>query len=477
VPGRGRRIRAVTWGAVALLALAGAGQARADDDQALQTAAPERPQILFNRWQENWSALTDPAVPHEPFDDLKYIPLSPADPNTYLSLGAGLRERFEANDATAFGVGGSHAADYVISRLEADADLHIAGQVQVFTQLVSAFAPGKTVLTPVDQNRLDLEQAFVAVTEPIAGGELKIRLGRQQFGFDLQRFVSVRDGPNLRQSYDAAWLDYEHGRWRFITFYSQPVQDRDLRAFDDYSSGRLTFAGARVERKLFQFSEVSLYVARFTQDNAHFPSASGAERRDILDARYSGAVHGLDWDVEAMGQDGRIAQDDIQAWAFGSLGGYTLSGAPWSPRFGLQVDAASGDRNPHDHTLNTFNPLFPNGYYVTLAGYTGYVNFIHVKSSITLHPTPALKLMLAAAGQWRQTTADAVYTQPDIPVANTAGRGGAWTGAYGQLRADYAITPHLTGAIEAVHFQIGEAIRQAGGHDSDYVGVELKFGW
>jgi hypothetical protein len=39
-------------------------------------------------------------------------------------------------------------------------------------------------------------------------------LGRQQIAFDLQRFISVRDGRNVRQSHDAAWADYERGRWR-----------------------------------------------------------------------------------------------------------------------------------------------------------------------------------------------------------------------------------------------------------------------
>ena len=37
--------------------------------------------------------------------------------------------------------------------------------------------------------------------------------------------------------------------------------------------------------------------------------------------------------------------------------------------------------------------------------------------------------------------------------------------------------PNLTGAIEAVHYQVGRAIRDAGGHNGDYVGAELKFGW
>ena len=140
-------------------------------------------------------------------------------------------------------------------------------------------------------------------------------------------------------------------------------------------------------------------------------------------------------------------------------------------------DGASGDGNPHDHVLGTFNPLFPNGYYVTLSGYTGYVNFIHLKPSVTLHPLSSVTLLAAVGLQWRQTTADAVYTQPNIPVAGTAGKAGSYTGTYGQVRADWRMTSHVSSAVEAVHFAIGDAIRRAGGHDSDYLGVELKYGW
>jgi hypothetical protein len=477
-PGKSRRPGwGVVGGAVLVLALGRPDSARADDATPAADQPPARPAILFNRWQEDWSVLADPRVPREPFDGLKYIPLSDTDPETFLSFGADLRERFEANSAASFGVNHVSSNDYGISRLEAHADLQLGPHVQVFAQVQSDFAPWKTTITPVDRDRLDLEQAFVVITEPVADGTLKVRVGRQQFAFDLQRFVSVRDGPNVRQSYDAAWADYEHGLWRVISFYSQPVQDRDRRIFDDYSSGRLTFGGIRAERKIFESSALTTYYARFTQDNVRFPSTAGDERRDIFDLRFTGTGGGFDWDLEAMGQTGQIGSDDIRAWAWGSLAGYTFAEARWTPRLGIQADAASGDSNPHDHTLETFNPLFPNGYYLTLAGYTGFVNFIHLKPSVTLHPSPTLKVMFAAAAQWRETTADAVYTQPDIPVAGTAGRGGRYTGSYGQIRTDWAVTPQISAALEAVHFAIGDTIRQAGGHDSDYVGIELKFGW
>lgn len=173
-----------------------------------QTAA--RPTIAFNRWSEDWSVLADPDVPREPLDELKYIPLSSSDTRTYLSLGANVRERLEVNDAH-FGIGGSRQDADLLSRLEAHSDLRIAGQVQIFLQLQSDVAPGKSDPSPVDADRLGIEQGFVAVSEPLAGGAMTIRIGRQENGFDLQRFLSVRDGPNVRQAYDGATVAYTRG--------------------------------------------------------------------------------------------------------------------------------------------------------------------------------------------------------------------------------------------------------------------------
>ena len=119
------------------------------------------------------------------------------------------------------------------------------------------------MLTPADQDVLDLEQAFVTVTEPVGDGTARVRLGRQQMNFDFQRFVSDRDGPNVRQSFDAAWGEYEEWAWKFITFYSQPVQIYDFGAqpFDGYSSGANTFSVVRAQRELFGWATLSAYYA------------------------------------------------------------------------------------------------------------------------------------------------------------------------------------------------------------------------
>jgi Alginate export len=450
-----------------------------ESDSTANATPPTRPAILPNRWEEDWSVLADPRVPREAFDNLKYIPFSPGDPQTYLSLGADIRERFEANDVANFGVSPNRNNDYLISRTEWHADLHIADQVQVFTQFESDYAPWKTMLTPADQDVLDLEQAFVTVTEPVGDGTGRVRLGRQQMNFDFQRFVSDRDGPNVRQSFDAAWSDYENGPWKFITFYSQPVQIYDFGAqpFDSYSSGANTFSVLRAQRELFGWATASAYYAYYTQDNARYLSVRGNERRDSIDGRFFAKTNGFDGDLEVMTQTGNIGSDTIRAWAVGSLSGYTFADIGWTPRLGIQFDAASGNRNPNSNVLETFNPLFPNGYYFTLAGYTGYTNLIHIKPSIAVHPTNSLTLAFAVASQWRETTADAVYTQGSVPVPGTAGQPGRYTGTYGQADLNWAMTSHSSFAIQVVRFDVGDAIRRASGHNSDYLGVQLANAW
>ncbi|MFC5430833.1 alginate export family protein [Paraburkholderia denitrificans] len=452
----------------------GAG-ASAGTETSISVCDVKRPAVLFNRWQEDWSVLADPCVPREPLDGLKYVPLG-EDRASWLSLGVNLRERVETNNAPLFGIGTAQSDTYLIQRIEVHADAHLAEHWQFFVQLQDARAFGKNMVTPVDKNPLDLEQAFVTYTGTLGSGTFKFRVGRQQMAFDLQRFISVRDGPNVRQAYDAIWADYEYQKWRFIAYATQPVQNRDETAFDDVSNRDLTFSGVRFERQSVGPGDLSGYWSRYNRSNARFLDANGVERRDVWDMRYSGTRDRFDWDVEGMLQTGTVGGNTILAWAMGSIAGYTLD-LPWSPHVALQIDAASGDRHPHDGRVETFNSLFSNGYYFTLAGYTGYSNLVHIKPSITLKPTANLALLGALGFQWRETTGDAVYQQANQAVPGTAGKGSLWTGMYVQLRADWTIAANLIGSVEAVHFQVGNAIRQAGGHNADYAGFELKYGW
>ena len=428
-------MRRLAWllGLAALLPLPAVAQpAGAVDDTApavIPAATPTttvRPAIGMNRWAEDWSVLADSALRTGALDGGKYIPLSATDPKSYVSLGAILRERWELNAAPGFGVSGALANrqdSYLLQRLQVHADIHLDEHWRGFIQLEDTRGFAKRVIGAADENRVDLRLAFAEYTGTLGAATVKARVGRQDFQFDLQRFISSRDGPNVRQSFDAVWADWELAPWRVLGFVSRPVQYAFETAFDDRSNRHFRFGMLRAERQVFGANELSTYFAEYARDGAQFLDVTGDERRHVLDARFAGAAQGFDWDAEAMGQLGDVGASRIRAYALGSRTGYTFAALPWSLRLGLQADLASGDGRSKDGVLGTFNPLFPNGYYFTLAGFTGYANLVHVKPSVTVSPMPGLKVALAAGLQWRMTTADAVYVQPIVPVSGTAGRG------------------------------------------------------
>lgn len=438
----------------------------------------KRPLLKADRSQEDWSSLAEPKLRTEPLDSFKYIPLFPTNPDSYISLGLNLREIFEVSDAPAFGTVPANPRDaYGLQRVQFHIDAHLNENWQLFTQFEDVRAFDKTAVGPNDANRFDLRQAFIGYTQETDAGTFRARLGRQDFAFDLERFVSTRDGPNVRQSFDAVWAGWETDAWRFYGLVSQPVQYRDDHPFDDRSSRDATFSGVRAERQLSPDIEASVYYALYRRQDAKFLSASGEEERHVFDIRSAGKYAGFDWDAEAMGQVGKVGSADILAWAAGARTGYTFENLAWSPRIGLQFDVASGDRDAGDGSIGTFNPLFPNGFYFSLGGHTGYANLVHIKPSITIQPAEGLTLMAGVGLLWRQTTQDAIYTLPSVPVTGTAGKESAWTGTYLQVKADYRFNPNLTGSLEAVHYQVGSALEAVGGRDSTYLRAEVKLGW
>ncbi|MDQ0008411.1 hypothetical protein J2T07_000570 [Luteibacter jiangsuensis] len=436
---------------------------------------PARPVVLPNRWQEDWGVLANPAVPRKRFDGLKYMPLGDGG-REYLTVGATLRERLESNDAPAFGIGRPQDT-YLLQRLQVHAGLRLGAPWLAFVQLEDDRAFAKKTWGPTDRDKADVRLAFLAWQGEVLDGTVRVRAGRQDFALDLQRFVSLRDGPNVRQSFDALWANFERGPWRFIGFVSHPVQYRDDRAFDDTSGSNQRFDMVRVERHVLGTNELSYYHAWFDNDDASFLDAHGNERRRVDDVRFAGARGPVDWDLEAMVQGGRVGDSRIHAWAVGTRAGWTWTDTAWTPRLGLQVDTASGDHRAGDGRLGTFNPLFPNGYYFSLAGYTGYSNLVHVKPSITLKPSPTVTLLGAVGLQWRRTTSDAIYVQPINALPGTAGTGSKWTGMYGQFRVDWKWRPGVTFSLEGDHFRAGRTIRDAGGSDGNYGSVQVLLAW
>ncbi|QNT78730.1 alginate export family protein [Entomobacter blattae] len=436
-----------------------------------------RPKIEANRWTEKWAALYNPSLRTEPLDSLKYISLDESDPYSYISLGMNVRERYENLSSSQFGITPNKHDNYLLHRLLFHFDIRVDRHWQIYTQFEDVRPVEKNTISPVDKNKLDVRMAFVGYqTRLDEDSVLKARVGRQGFAFDLQRFVSLRQGPNVQQAFDAIWGDLELGEWRIIGILSHPVQYQAKRVFDDYSNSRNSFHMFRVERHVLGDASLSAYYARYEQHDTSVYNTPGNERRNIIDAHFAGKKYGVDWDVESMGQFGDITGKNIQAWAAAARLGYTFD-VDTSPRIGIQFDSASGSHNPNGHTIGTFNPLYPNGYYFTLAGFTGYSNLVHLKPSFSFNPIKSVSLEFDVGMQWRETRNDAIYTQPNIPLRNTAGKGSHWSGVYEAATLGWSVMPNLSFSVMEAYYQVGDTIRQAGGHNSNYTGAQMDFAW
>ncbi|MGH8727269.1 MAG: alginate export family protein [Burkholderiales bacterium] len=69
--------------------------------------------------------------------------------------------------------------------------------------------------------------------------------------------------------------------------------------------------------------------------------------------------------TELVGQFGDFGDADIRAWTVASAFGFTFGDLPLKPRLGLHADIASGDDDPNDGTLRTFNAMLPKLNYLT----------------------------------------------------------------------------------------------------------------
>jgi len=87
----------------------------------------------------------------------------------------------------------------------AHVDLHLWIWARFFGQLKSNLESGRTGgPRPTDRDELDVHQGFVDLApppDPQYG--LTLRTGRQELAYGSQRIISVREGPNVRQSFDA----------------------------------------------------------------------------------------------------------------------------------------------------------------------------------------------------------------------------------------------------------------------------------
>jgi hypothetical protein len=413
------------------------------------------------RQDEDWGAMRDPARRLDWSDRLKYVPLGRE--GWYVAIGGEARPYYERYTNEEWGGEPEDRSGYLLQRYMLHADFHLGSRVRFFGQVKNGIETGRRGgARPPDEDLLDVHQAFLDVRWG-SGGEssLTVRAGRQELNYGSARLVGVREGPNVRQSFDGGRLMLRAGGWRADGFLVKPV--RTARGFfDDAPVSSQTLWGAYVVRPLvfIRQGNVDLYYIGFDRREARFDQGRGRETRHSVGARLWGGRGGLDYNTELIYQFGGFGRGDISAWTVASDTGYTLRDARLRPRVGVKANVTSGDRDPGDQTLQTFNPLFPRGAYFGQLVSVGPLNHTDLHPTLDLNLPRGVSATLDWVFYWRTSTRDGVYGIPGNLLRTGRRSNARFVGHQPGVEVRWQIDRHTTFTVNYARFQTGRFLRE-----------------
>jgi len=436
---------------------------------------PTPPPYKMLRYDEDYRFLKDPERRTDVFDSVKYIPLDEEGTAT-LSFGGDVREYYEYFHNVGWG-GGAEEESRFLQRYMILGDLRLGDLFRVFGQLKSCLESGDAP-RPTDHDRLDLHQAFADVVLPLSAADsLTLRLGRQELQYGSARLVSTREGPNVRQSFDAVRAILQASEWRLDAFLSRPV-DTNPGVFDDRSDSTRVFWGlyASLPPGCLFGGSVEVYYLGLDREEAHFDQGTAQEVRHTVGTRLFGKDGALDYNFEAAYQLGRFGNGDIRAWGLASDTGWVVDALPWKPRIGLKADVSSGDHNPSSEKLGTLNPLFPKGSYFSEAALLGPMNFIDIDPALTFYPVSNITFSVNWDFFWRQSTRDGIYGNALNLIKTGQTSDARYVGSQISFMADWRLQRHITLSLSYTHFLAGPFLNDTSpGKALDFVGVLLTF--
>lgn len=408
---------------------------------------------------------------------LKDMPLQAAD-GVALSLGGEVRQRYEYTQNPQFGDIPQSEAGVWLQRYTLHGDLRLSPQLRVFAQLSSALEIGRTGgPSPVDENALTLQNGFVDLALPLGSdADLTLRAGRQELQFGSGRLVDVREGPNVRRTFDALSATLDLADWRVQTLLARPIDTRPG-VFDDKASDEQLLWGvyATATRPQLIPGALELYYLGFEDDSGSFAQGTAAETRHSIGARMYGAQAGWDWNWEAIYQFGRFGAGSISAWTIASDTGFTFRDTPWQPRIAISANIASGDSDPADHDLGTFNPIFPRGNYFSQAAVLGPRNFFNLHPFVTVRPARNLSLTADMNLFWRLETQDGVYSPAGQLIRPPSNSDERFVGSALSLNSSVALARNLSFTAIYTHFFAGDFIHATGpSQDIDFIELTLQ---
>jgi hypothetical protein len=392
---------------------------RAQSVPTTESPAPVRAYHLL-REDDDWSFLADSAERQEFWDPIKYIRLRPGRDDWFLSMGGEAREVWEQIGNDNWGQQPFMNA-YLNERYMFYFDVHYGKHVRSFVELKSGLNSYRIGgPRPIDEKKLDFQAAFLEVGMGDERNWIKFRAGRQEMEYGSGRLIDVREGPNVRLSFDGFKVKAGVGSWQIDGFAVRPDLDK-AGFFNNVPNHAVGFWGVYGVRPLTKTITLDAYYLGLDRKTAAFNRGAGHEVRHSIGARLSRPVAEMkpswDFDDETLWQFGTFGSANINAWTVASETGYRFPNVPLKPRFSAKADISSGD-DPRTNTLGTFNPLFPKGNYfgVLATAGPGPINFIDVHPRAEATLPHSVTASIDWIFQWRESLRDGVYSVPGFLI-------------------------------------------------------------
>ena len=426
------------------------------------------------RYQEDWSVLrgVDDSSPAK--KPLKFIPLNKEE-TVFLSIGGQARSRLETWSNFGFGGPGSGEDTFGFLRLRFHGDLVAGRHFRFFAEGKSALATGRDLpggLRTLDVDTIALQNAFLDLKVPFQEGSFTLRSGRQELQFGKQRLVSPLDWANTRpRMFDGFRGILKQGHWRVDGFWTRFVRVQKY-SFNQNDSGT-DFFGLYAIGKLPAKLTVDLYWLGQDRNQSVWGGVAGEELRHTLGAHLGGPVTNtpLDFDLEAAYQFGHHETRDIRAFMFASQLGYKLSDLPGTPRLTFGFDYASGDEDPADAKVNTFNQLFPLGHaYFGFIDVVGRQNILDLSPGLSFKPRNPFTLRFDWHFFWRADLNDAFYNAGGGIVRAADPLLSRRLGSEMDGTVQYRMNRHTIFTLGYSHFFSGPFIEESGSAEGIHFG-------
>ena len=428
------------------------------------------------RYTEDYSSLKEDTSSNW-YKKMKFSPLS-KNKNTYISYGGDARFQYFYTKNEAWGDAAQDNDGYILARFLAHADLHIGKSFRTFVELQSSLSGSRIDASPVDQNQLDLHQAFIDIKGKLTpSASFTFRLGRQEFLYGSQRLVTVREGPNSRRSFDAVRSTLAAENFTADLFYSHPVVAKKNRFDDGFNKDTKFWGVYMVRNNLSLLKNADLYYLGLWRRHAAYDDGEGEELRHSIGTRIWSKERDWKFDIEGLFQFGKFGDKNIAAWTASMHTSYTFSSAILRPEIGLKTELISGDKHYDDNDgLQTFNPLFPRGAYFGLAALIGPANLVDVHPSISLSLTKNLDFSFDYDVFWRYSQNDGLYGINGLLTYSGKNITTKDIGRQLAFYLTYTANKFFEVTTEFTWFDAGDYLKAAGtGKDILFTGVTFQY--